>query len=218
VVAPDFFFSVTVDPGFEETADAHRILRLYRTIVLGSVAAAVAAIPIGAGFPVAVMIQVAGFSIALAVAHGRARPHSVAPPATIDVDLTAPPETFPGGPVAALLPLAALAALAGWVSRNWERVPERLPVHWGLQGPDRWIARTPHGVYGFIAVDAAICLSMVLIAWGILHWSRRVATGGTGATKERRFRRLSVLLGLSMAYVVAAQAWIAMLRPEALGA
>jgi uncharacterized membrane protein len=215
---PDFFFAVTVDPVFQETADARRILRAYRTIVLGFATAAAVVLALGAGIPEAVLVQMTGFFCAIWVAHRQALPHAIAPSTTIEVDLAAPPETFPGGPVAAVLPLAALAALAWWVSRNWDRVPERLPVHWGLQGPNRWIERTPLGVYGFVAFHAAICLSVVLTAWGILHWSRRVTTKGPGAAKERRFRRLNIRLGLFVAYWLAVQAWIVMLRPEALGA
>ena len=220
---PDFFFAVTVPPGFQETTDARRILLAYRAILLGFAVADIATLSLDghgvqAGFPAAVLIQMVGFFCAILVAHRRALPHSVAAPAMIEVDLTAPPETFPGGPMAPFLPLGALAALAWWVSHNWDRVPERLPVHWGLEGPNRWVARTPLGVYGFVAVHAAICLSLILTAWGILHWSRRVTTTGPGAAKERRFRRLNVQLGLLLAYVVAAQAWIVMLRPEALGA
>jgi uncharacterized membrane protein len=186
--------------------------------LLGFAIAAVFALLLGVSILEAALGQMAGFFCAILVAHAQALPHSVAIPATIEVDLAAPPETFPGGPVAAFLPLAALAALAWWVSRNWDRVPQRLPVHWGLQGPNRWLERTPPGVYGFVGFHAVICLSLLLTAWGILHWSRRVTTTGPGAAKERRFRRLNIQLGLFVAYWLAAQAWIVMLRPDALGA
>jgi uncharacterized membrane protein len=48
----------------------------------------------------------------------------------------------------------------------------------------------------------------MLMAWGILHWSRRPATA-----EGRRFRRLTVQLIVMVGYWMAALAWLALLAP-----
>ena len=74
---PDFFFAVTVPPGFQETADARRILLAYRAILLGFAVADIVTLSLDghgvqAGFPAAVLIQMVGFFCAILVAHRRA--------------------------------------------------------------------------------------------------------------------------------------------------
>ena len=206
---PDLFFAVTVDPAFRRAEAGRRILLRYR-LILWSFTAGAAGLLLATGFEGMVLVQAAGFAIALAVARRQTFAHAVPPSAIVEVDLAAPPETLPGGPLVALLPVASLAVLALWAARNWDRLPARLPVHWGLHGPDRWIARTTIGVYGFVAVHAAICVGLGLLAWGILHWSPR-------AVDDRRFRRRNVWMILLISYFPAAQAWIVLLQPAAMG-
>lgn len=119
-----------------------------------------------------------------------------------------------------LLPLAALGVLAAWTSRNWSRIPERLAVHWGVHGPDRWIARTPHSIYGLIAQDGALSLVFILIGMGIFYWSRRLtgSAARSAAAEQNRFRRLNVQIFFVLASLPAAYAWIIVLQPPAPGA
>jgi uncharacterized membrane protein len=119
--------------------------------------------------------------------------------------------------MAALVPTASLVALALWTSRHWDRLPSRIPVHWGLNGADRWVLNTTVGVYGFIAVSAALSLSLMMFAWGTLHWSRRVSASSLNGSTDRRLRRLNVEVLLVISYFPAVHAWIALLRPSALG-
>src|SRR5579863_9322191 len=151
---PDLFFAVTVDPAFRGTPDGIRILRQYRvTMGMGTLAAIGLAAATGlAEFSTLVVF---GFLIALAVAHRQTLPHAVEPSPILEVDLAAPAEKFPGGPVVALLPVASLVALAMWANRHWEQIPLKIPVHWGVNGPNRFVERTTFGVYGLIALDAA---------------------------------------------------------------
>lgn len=213
---PDVFFAVTVDPSFRQTGAGRRILSSYRGILWGFTIAGIALF-LATGFLELALIQIAGFVFSLAVAHHQALAHAVSPSPILEVDLAAPRETLPGGLLVASLPIASLVALALWASSNWDRLPSRIPVHWGLHGADRWVARTTVGVYGLIAMDAVISLGFVLFAWGILHWSRRVSTTEARAMGDRRFRRLNVQLALLISYVPAAQAWIVLLKPEAMG-
>jgi uncharacterized membrane protein len=213
---PDVFFAVTVDPSFRESETAHRVLWSYRAILWSSSVAAIVLL-LATGFPELVLVQIGGFFVSLAIAHRRTLLHAAPQTTIVEVVLDAPPETLPGGPVLPLVAPASLLALALWASRHWEQLPARIPVHFGLHGPDRWIAHTTAEVYGFIAAQAAVSLSLILVAWGVLHWSRRNSAGEATARRDRRFRRLNVQMLLLVAYFPAAHAWIALLKPDAMG-
>lgn len=120
------------------------------------------------------------------------------------MDLSAAPEPIPGGPLAPWLPLAWLFGLGIWAALNPARLPARLIVHYGLHGPDRWVARTPQAVVALIGLPALGCLLLAATAYGVLHWSRRISTSGPAASSERQFRRLMVLVALTIEYLLAA--------------
>jgi uncharacterized membrane protein len=163
------------------------------------------------------LLQVGGFLVALPLAHHRVLSHAAPPPTTLDVDLRAPSEKLPGGALAAFLPLVSSALLALWASLHWSQLPQRIPVHIGLHGVDRWVGHTTVGVYGFIGTQAALSMILVLFAWGVLHWSRRLSGPGVDAARDRQFRRLNVRMLLTTAYFIAAAAWIALVKPQAAG-
>ncbi len=214
---PSLFFAVTVDPLFRASPAAARITLLYR-IILWSFTFPALALLLVTQRQEFVLLQIPGYYCAMAVAHRRALAHAVATDSAVEVSLSAPRESLPGGPLTMLLPLVSLAVLALWASRNWTRLPERFPVHWGLHGADRWMSRTPAGVYGLLAADAAMSLFFVSIGAGILYWSRRTSTRCLIAVEERRFRRINVQVFLLLACLPAAQAWIIVLQPAALTA
>ena len=57
-----------------------------------------------------------------------------------------------------------LAISAAILYSNWDRLPDRFPVHWGIHGPDRWVATTPANVAGMFATGAGICILMIITA------------------------------------------------------
>jgi uncharacterized membrane protein len=213
---PDVFFAVTIDPAFRRGGAGRHILRQYRMILWTTTVASVGLL-LETGLLEMVLLQIGGFLGALTLARRRVLGHAAPPPTTVEVDLRAPSEKFPGGALAALLPLVSPALLALWVSRHWTQLPERIPVHIGLHGVDRWVPRTTAGVYGFIGTQAALCMILVVSAWGVLHWSRRLSGLRADAARDRQFRRLNVHLLLAAAYFLAAAAWIALLKPAAAG-
>ena len=115
------------------------------------------------------------------------------------------------------LPLVSSGLLALWAARHWNELPQQIPVHVGLHGVNRWVERTTLGVYGFIGTQAALSMIFMFVAWGVLHWSRRVSGPGADAARNRQFRRLNVHLLLLSAYFLAAFAWIALVKPAAVG-
>jgi uncharacterized membrane protein len=215
ITRPDLFFAVTVEPAIRAAWDGRRILRGYRAIVWGS---AFAAIAIEAAFGAelaALLVFGAGCLIALVISHARALAYAARPNPVREVDLAAPRETLPGGPVIALLPVAALVALGVWASRHWDRLPPRLALHWGLHGADSWMLTTPRAVAGFLAVNALLCLLVAASAWGVTHWSRRISTSGAAGAGERRFRRRMAQLLIVTGYFLPGPAWFALVQPAA---
>lgn len=212
----DIYFAVTVDPQFRGVPAARRILLRYRLIVWASAAAGVALQAVAAPeWPV--MLVAAGFLYAIVDAHRCTIPFAAAPATAVEVDLSAPVERFPGGPLVMFLPIVALSGLTLWVDWHWDELPMRLPIHWGVHGPDRWIQRTHSGVSMLLAFDAVLSVALALFAWGIFHWSRRNSTGGARAATERRFRRLNAQMLLILSWMPVAMAWTALVEPDVSG-
>jgi uncharacterized membrane protein len=212
---PDLFFAVTVTPEFRQTPDAKRILRRF-LIIVWSFSLAAIAVELATGLAlIALLILVAGFLGALVSSHHRVLAYAAAPSSVLEVNLAAPREGLPGGPIVALLPVVSLVALGIWTRLNWDRLPQRFPVHWGFQGPDRWVTTTPATVFGFLALQAFLCLFMAGTAWGVLNWSRRISTSGASAAGERHFRRRIVQFLIVAEFFVAGPAWFSLFQPSA---
>ena len=212
---PDLFFAVTVAPEFRRSPAARRILGKYRAIVW--IATLIASgLVLAAGMAVAaVLLQAVGYLWGLVGANRAVRAYAAAPSSVLEVDLATPPERLPGGLMVAALPVLSLAALGFWVSFHWDRLPRRFPVHWGIDGADRWVNTTPATVFGFLAVQAFVCLLLAGLAWGLPNWSRRISTTGAGAAAERHFRRRIVQLSIVCEYFLACLAWFALFQPAA---
>jgi uncharacterized membrane protein len=212
---PDVFFAVTVAPEFRGSSEARRIEGRFRTVLWSATLAAVV-LDLAAGLTAgALVVQTAGFLWALAAAHRRTLPNAASPSPIVEIDLAAPRETLPGGPIVALLPAAFVAGLGLWVAFHWRDLPPRFPIHWSLRGPDNWVAATPAAVFGFLAIQAWMCLLPAAIAWGLLRWSRRVSATGVRAASERRFRRRVLWILIVTAYLLPFPAWAALFRPSA---
>lgn len=211
----DLFFAVTVAPEFRPTPAARRIMLMFRSIVWISTLAAIALAVVTQMKMLAVILQLAGFLLAFLSARNQALNHTSAQSSAIEIDLAAPPERLPGGLVVALLPPCSLIVLAIWAIFNWERLPERFPVHWSPAGPDRWLNTSPGTVFGLLASNLFLCLMMVAMAWGVLGWSRRIATMGPRAQRERAFRRRGAQLLIIVEYLLPLPAWFALLQAPA---
>lgn len=75
-----------------------------------------------------------------------------------------PLEVISGRLPAIMTPLWLLVAATGYTDAVFERLPEKLPVHWGLQGPDRWAPKTPRDVFGPFGAFTALLLGLALLA------------------------------------------------------
>lgn len=200
---PELFFGVTVLSEFRHTAPARRIARGYRAGMCG-----VAAVALGILFAmhrpvIALFAHILGTCTTLIAAHHAASKYGSARASAVEVDLSAAPERMPGGAMAPLLPFVWLLGLGLWAALNTARLPARLIVHWGVHGPDRWVATTPQALVVLLALPGLGCLVLAATAYGVLHWSRRISTSGPAASSERQFRRRMVLLALTIEYLLA---------------
>lgn len=209
---PELYFAVRIDPSFRETEAGRRILLQYRLTVWSAIVAAIT-LQFVLG-PEWITICVFGFLLALIKAHRQTLPYAVPPETVSEVDLAAPAEKFPGGPIVMFFPIVLLSLLALWADRHFDQLPQRIPVHWGIGGANRWIERSHAGVAEYLALSAGSSLLFAFIAWGVFHWSRRVSTRGPASATERRFRRRNAQMMLLVSWFMAVQAWITLARPD----
>ena len=204
---PDLFFAVTMPPDFRGSQAGRRLLRRYRLWVgaglLVSAALVVASASTGNGWAAAVglLLQMAAATYALVDAHRLALPHATASGQMREAQLI-PRRVSPSILLWALGPLLLLAAAAFLLGAHWDRIPERVPVHWGFAGPDRWASRSPGAVYGPLLGTGIACLIMALSCVGVLYGTRRIAVIGPSAEREMRFRHIVVRLLIAIEYAI----------------
>ncbi|HVT15699.1 MAG TPA: DUF5808 domain-containing protein [Thermoanaerobaculia bacterium] len=200
---PDLFFAVTVPASFRGTPEARDILRRYRAwvvihslIALG-LGAGLARINGLAGMLAGIGLQQAGWFLAYYRARRRVTLHATPPTTIREAELRPRTARLPGGWVLQIGPFAALLAAAVYLRSRWADLPERFPVHWGLDGqPDRWATRSLAAVDGPLLIGAVVSASLVVLSWLLLRQSRQIRPGGLAGLAEHRFRHavLSVLL------------------------
>jgi uncharacterized membrane protein len=190
------WFGVTVAPGYSDGPDARRVLQRFRIAIwlLALAAAGMAVLGASAEVPwalaAAVTLEIGGALAAFAHARRQTLPHAVRPSPVRSASLTDAPEGMPGGIFAVLVPFAILAATAVYLYVNWSHIPERFPVHWGIDGsPDGWSARTWQGVYTPVIVGAIQSGFILLVGLGILRASPRGRVAANAAATAQ-FRRV----------------------------
>ena len=161
----EILFGVVVPVDFRSSPEGRRAVRAFRFAVgIPAVAGAVAILLLGSRFlPLFLMapfaMLLAGFSTFVAQ-NRRLKPFAVQPPAIRVLELSAEPERLPWFTWLGLGPLLLLPAAALYLNLNWDSIPARFPVHWGLDGnPNRWADRSFRGVYG------PLFLGTGMVAW-----------------------------------------------------
>ena len=190
---PGIFFAVTVVPDFRKSAEAQRLLRNYRFQTLLHVAISFALILAGALLLhfvlliLGVLWLTVGPLVAVSHAHKMALPHAVAASTIREASLSPRTTQLPGGWSLELGPFVILLVTAIYLHLHWDAIPERFPVHWGIDGkPNGWSARSLVGVYGPLVFGAALVAGMALLAYGVSHMARRnPATGGAADFAHR---------------------------------
>jgi uncharacterized membrane protein len=206
---PDIYFGITVDPAFRYSEAGRSIGRRYALHATAWTAAAIVIVVAsallhapafsGAAFGVVTIGSIA----ALVVANRHTRPHAASPSPVREAPLVVREDRLPGGWIASLLPYLILAASGVYLNLHWDEIPERFPIHWGIDGqPNGWAERTPRGVYGMLGMGALFCLMMTIVNWFIVR-SRRISYQGTAARFEGSFRAANVWTILVTQYLMA---------------
>jgi uncharacterized membrane protein len=140
-----------------------------------------------AGLLAPVLLLVAG-GVGFYRQHRRLRPFAIVLPLEPrEVELTAAPDRLPWFTWLGIGPFLVILAAAMLLYLNWDSIPARFPVHWRASGqPNRWVTRTPKGVYGGLAFGAE--LAACIWTMGLACWY--------GA---RRSRARPVVLGFTIA-------------------
>ncbi len=208
---PDLFFAVTVPREFPRSALGIRIVRRFQFAVFGVtiIAIALAFAPFGRPGPAYQFLlplgQLTSVLVAFLLARRAVLPHAVAPERTRDAGLRNQPSVIPGGILAAAGPLLLIAASAV-ASLTWpERLPNRLPIHFGLSGPDRWIDTSPAGLAQFFLLVGSVQVLFLLITLGLSKSVGRAAVTGERGAAEIRFRRMTIGMLLFTSYFLAIQ-------------
>jgi len=210
---PDIYFAVTVPPDFRDSAEGRAILGRYRLelVIYGAIAIAVALSGLWIPQPSSVIVIVAGLilqPVGAFIAYYRARrrvmPYAV-PPATLrEAALTPHQVRLPGGWMVHAGPFALLAAVAVWLELHWSEIPNRFPIHWGIDGrPNGWATRSVAGVFAPLAIGALICALLGFLAYAILRWSRVIQVGTVAGENEQCFRRIVVSVLIATEYLLA---------------
>lgn len=207
----DLFFAVTVDQGYyRRSEDARRILRQFQAAAWIHTGVGLAIVFAGAAtrqvfVPLfGILWQVTGITIAFLRARRQVMPHAVAQTPHREAPL-ARRRTSVAYWILQAVPFAILCACGIYLRENWERIPERFPIHWGLNGePNGWATRSFGGVYGLLMIGLVVCIFVGMISYGVVHWTRQIRSTGAGAAAEIRSRRIQVGSMLGVEYFLAA--------------
>ena len=200
---------VTVDPTFKSDETARRITRRYG-LEIGVHSAIALALSFALGPLIGLLWQVFGGLFAFAHANRAAKPYASAENAVAQAGagLLLPREDSTMGAALAFAPIALLFAFAVYARAHENQIPERFPVHFNFNGPDRWVDRSPRSMYALVAVSGLLCLIMILARYGMLYRSRRVAASGPAAQAEARFRNIILWLLIAVEYYAVAMPWV----------
>jgi len=222
LMRPGLFFGRTVAADFRDSPAARTIRRHYSS-ALGTVTLIALGLAVLMGLAAtgtlaapAVLAKLAAnralgalptlFQIALGLcafieANRATRAHAVRRASVVTIELPARPDPPSSIALAILaLPIVSLAVLAAWTA-----------LHWHFGRPERWVAKTPAHVATLFLITLLPCALPAAVAWGVLYGSRRVASTGEAATRERRFRGRFVALMVIGECLLAFPAWAGVL-------
>jgi hypothetical protein len=167
-------FGVDVAPGVRQGGQGNRLMRRYELRLLpftvGAVLLACWAPP--SWFWIALIPAFAALSL-LYRCHAEALPFALAPPTIREASLSNGTgllrRLFWFAP-----PLVLLTSTALYLAANWNRIPERFPVHFISNGnPNGWSHRTVREVFGFLILGALIIVYLLLLYLAMELGSRR---------------------------------------------
>lgn len=199
----NLFFAISVGLDFRDSPAARRLTKLYRAVVWGATALALGlmvTLPKGPfAFPVFLTQSMAGAGAFLLI-RNKVRSMGVSRPAVHITALGAAPPRMPGNWLVYLLPFALFAAVATYLNANWERIPERFPVHWDASGhANRWSTKSLKSVYGMLVFGTFLQVMFLSLLYAMLEGTRRSTTGSS----RMRFLQANLWLMLIVQWITA---------------
>jgi uncharacterized membrane protein len=219
VARRELFFAITVPAHFRDSEVGQRVLAAYRrrlwihALLAMGLAGLFLLLHRPTLLPLALGWQMCGFVLAFFHARQETVPHAVAPTTRRDAALVSRPLALPGGWVGVGLPFGILGTAARYLKSHWSEIPASFPVHWGLEGADRWADRTPQAVYGPLVIGAVMCLVLVGLMVAIIRVSRPVHVRGAAAGFDAARRRLILHVLAGTEYFLALELSLISLLP-----
>jgi uncharacterized membrane protein len=221
----DILFGVRVPAGFRSGQEGRRAIEVFRTIVIVQLLLSLAAILLASRVQLQRVAPLAGVTTPLAAILGfalqnrRLKSFAVARVQNREVEVSSEPERLPWFMWLWPGPFVALAATAAYLRSNWDRIPERFPTHWGINGqPDGWTQRTFGGVYGSLILGAQIVALVSVIAlagwYGARRSSLRPAIAGIAIAAE--YSITCLIVAAALAPLVSTPLWAMLLAPLAI--
>jgi uncharacterized membrane protein len=193
----NYLFGNTVPPEFRNSDEGRSARRAYeRGVLLWSVLAAALLLAwprrpaIRAIVPV---VQVGGALWSWLRQQRRLRRYAIAPPPVREAQMTAVTERMYGGWFAWVLPFALIALAANYLHQYAHVLPDRIPTHYGLSGPDAWGPRNWRTIYSPVIIGTLVMCSLFTIGVAVSYGARR---GRTPEQDAFRYANLRLLLAV----------------------
>jgi len=215
---PSIYFAVTIPAGFRASSEGQQILRRYRLQALLHVAIGCGFLATGLAhqrvlFLVVGLVWLAfGPLVAFLMARSRVMPHAIRASTIREAVLAPRAAHLPGGWLLQLAPFAILAATAVYLHLHWDQIPDRFPVHWGIDGrPNGWSVRTPMGVYGSLVLGLSILVALALITYWIFREARVIRAPESGSVHHDFPHQIGYFLAAVEFFLAAAMSAAALL-------
>lgn len=209
---PRFLFGVPVPEGFREDVAGRSILTRFHA--LNWTAALIGAVLSWSGFAYRTpfllvagpVVQTVAAMALFAHSRSQAETYAIEPrSSTRRAQLRPEPVLQWWGWVLMLAPVLMLCVTAAYLSSQWDLIPDRFPVHWGVDGkPNRWSAKTFRGVYGTLLIGFS---TLVVIYGSAVMTALGAPMGGRAASKL--VRAVVVALAVTGIFLAALLSFVA---------
>jgi uncharacterized membrane protein len=175
----EILFGVVLPIDFRSSLEGRRAIRMYRSVVailaiIGLIAIALWGREFLPVLLLAPMTTVITGLIAFIWQNQKLKAFAVQPIPVRELELSAEPERLPWFTWLGLVPPLILLAAALYLHANWNSIPPRFPVHWGLDGnPNRWADRSFRGVYAPLLIGAELVVWLFGFALAIWYGARQ---------------------------------------------
>jgi uncharacterized membrane protein len=177
---PNMLFGVRLPAGFRSSSEVSRIVAGFRTIVAVPCVLGLVAILLASPAQFRLVLFLAPVSTVVAaitgyvVQHRRLKAFAAPRSQTREIELLIEPERLPWFLWLWPGPFPVLTAAAVYLKRNWDQIPARFPIHWGIDGqPNRWTVRSFGAVYGPLIFGAEVTLWVTILALAAWFGARR---------------------------------------------